>query len=217
YRVWKTASLAAVVLSLNSVVGGHAVIARVLGQLTGWSLLPGNAGWWLAASALVGGWLLGKLILDASECRAATIAYILAVGCFAAAAATAVGWSPAWAASWPETMSRVLPLGGNVLLLVGSLLFARYVTLDVQGLIEHPSASGQPSTSLSSDSAQEKNEARLTIPSKSADDEAWTDGSDFEEDESEQSDLEEERRENRRLSKAERKRHRKQKNHNRAA
>ncbi|MCA9233058.1 MAG: hypothetical protein KDA57_20595, partial [Planctomycetales bacterium] len=50
YRVWKTASLAAVVLSLNSVVGGHAVIARVLGHLTGWSLLPGNAGWWLAAS-----------------------------------------------------------------------------------------------------------------------------------------------------------------------
>jgi len=213
YRVWRTASWAAILLSLNAVVGGHTIIARTLGYFTGWSVLPGNAGWWLAAAAIVGGSLLLKLIIDVVECRAALITYGLAIGCFIVAAASSVGWSPSWAASWPDTMSRAMPLVGNLLLLVSTLLFARYVVLDVQGLIQHRSTPVQLAKATISSSGQaspkpaviQEERATKAPPNK----DAWVDGSETE--------LDDESHDTRRLSKSERKRLRKQKNRNRAA
>jgi len=199
YRMWKTASWAAVALSLNTVIGGHTIVARTLGHFTPWSVLPENAGWWLAAAAIVGGTLLLKLIFDVAECRAAMLVYCLALGCFVVAGAGAAGWSPAWAASSPETMGRALPLAGNLMLLVGSLLFARYVVLDVQGLIPHQAASKQPVISK-----QEPSEEEVQLTAVIANDNTWVDGSEAE--------SEDESGNTRRLSKAERKRLRKQKN-----
>jgi len=215
YRVWRTASWAAIALSLNTVVGGHALIARALGYFTGWSVLPGNAGWWLAAAAIVGGALLLKLIVDVTECRGALFAYSLAMGCFVVAAASSAGWSPTWAALWPDTMSRTMPLAGNLLLLVGTLMFARYVVLDVQGRIQHrnkpvqlakATASPEHSSPKAADTKAEKAEiAAQVAPGETA----WVDGSEIE--------IDDQSHGTRRLSKAERKRLRKQKSRNRAA
>jgi len=202
YRMWRTASWAAVALSLNTVVGGHTIVARTLGYFTPWSVLPENAGWWLAAAAIVGSTLLLKLIFDVAECRAAMFAYCLALGCFVVAGAGAAGWSPDWAASWPETMGRTLPLAGNLMLLVGSLLFARYVVLDVQGLIEHRATPKQPVALMQepTEEVQFEEDTKAVV----AGDSTWVDGSEGErEDESDGT---------RRLSKSERKRLRKQKN-----
>jgi len=197
YRMWKTASWAAVALSLNTVVGGHTIVARVLGHFTPWSVLPENAGWWLAAAAILGGTLLLKLIFDVSECRGAMLFYSLAIGCFVVAGVHAAGWSPSWAAAWPETMGRALPLAGNLMLLVGSLLFARYVVLDVQGLIEHR-ATAKQSVALAPEPSEEVAFEKST-EGVIANEGAWIDGS---EDESDGT---------RHLSKSERKRLRKQK------
>lgn len=214
YRIWRTASWAAAFLSLNSVLGAHSLVARILGYFSGWSVLPGNAGWWLTASLLLGGWLLLKLVLDASECRGALFTYMLAAACFLVAGALSAGLAPPLAQASLETMGRALPLAGNLMLLVGSLLFARYVVLDVQGLIEHKSDAESRSENSrggkqhSEEKAQrvEKEVVAAKIP---CDQDAWTDGSDIEYDEEPAS--------SRRLSKAERKRLRKQKNRNRAA
>jgi hypothetical protein len=211
YRVWRLASWVAVLLSLNAVVDVHTIIARGLGHLTGWSVLPDNVGWWLAPAALLGGWLLLKLIRDASECRTALTCYTLALACFITAG-IAFCWSPAWASQWHDTLCRLLPLGGDILLTTGTLLFARYVVLDVQGLIEHSSASETSRSSVSAaaesaeSSASDRRQAAETEPSQ----DAWVDGSQSE-------DLHEEESGGRRLSKAERKRLRKQKSRNRAA
>jgi len=137
YRVWRTASWAAVALSLNAVLGAHLPIARGLGHLVNYQLLPASAGWWLAPAVLLGGGLLIKLSLDAAECRGALATYLIAITCLTVAGIHSAGWSPIWAAHWPDLLSRALPLAGFTFVLLGTLLFARYVILDVQGLIEH--------------------------------------------------------------------------------
>ncbi len=220
YRVWRTAGWAAILLSVNAVLGAHELVARCLGNLVDWQLLPSHAGWWLAPAALLGGWLLIKLVIDAAECRSALTVYLLAVACLTVAGVHSAGWSPQWAADWPGLLSRSLPLAGHTMLLVGSLLFARYVILDVQGLIEHRAAVELPAladskkeTPSSDDTEQvtervvtEKQKIKPAIQSESS---AWVDGSEPELDDDQQG--------ARRLSKADRKRLRKQKQRNRAA
>ena len=215
YRVWRLAAWVAVLLSLNAVVDAHTIVARALGHLTGWGILPGNVGFWLAPAALLGGWLLLRLIRDAAECRTALSAYTLALLCFITAA-VACCWSPAWASQWHDTLCRLLPVGGDILLTTGTLLFARYIVLDVQGLIEHGAASessrvsaetpAQQSKEPQKPSRKESPPAAQTKPSQ----DAWIDGSQAE-------DRHNDEPGNRRLSKAERKRLRKQKSRNRAA
>lgn len=196
YRVWQIATWVAVALSINTVVGAHQIVADALGYFSGWSVLPAHAEWWLAPAAVLGGWLLARLTIDASECRSALVVYSLAIGCLVAAGVCNAGWSPTWANEVPGLLGRELPLAGNLLLLTGSLLFARYVVLDVQGLVEH----GVPSIerAASHPSSQPEPVAAEIKPEVSS----WVDGSNH-------PDTSENGR--RRLSKAERKRLRKQK------
>lgn len=215
YRIWRLLAVVSVVMSANTFVGGHALVARVLGHFTGWSVLPGSVGWWLAPAAVLGGWLMTKLILEASECRLALVAYVLSLGCFLAAG-VAHCWLPALILPWQEALCRMLPLAGNILLAVGTLLFARYVVLDVQGLIEHgPSPEPARSAALGGSRKSDASAIRIDTvrPSKSpaatvTHEDAWTDGSDVDGEDYEDS---------RPLSKAERKRLRKEKTRNRAA
>ena len=97
YRVWRTAGWAATLLSINAVVGGHELIARSLGNLVNWQMLPASAGWWLVPVALLGGWLLIKLMVDALECRSAFAILLLGTACLIVAGVHSAGWSPPWA------------------------------------------------------------------------------------------------------------------------
>jgi len=224
YRVWRIAVWTALALSLHAVVGGHTIAARALGHFSGWNLLPNNAAWWLAPTAIFGGWLLVKLALDVAECRSALTAYVLAMGCFVAAGVALAGWLPAGLAAWTETLGRSLPLAGYTLLLAGTLLFARYVVLDVQGLIQHSARrksstlnsatasienAGAPLTSRSASKSNLTTSGQTMVASIGSAETGWVNGSESGSDNS--TDVK------RRLSKAERKRLRKQKMRNRAA
>ncbi len=219
YRVWRTAGWAAIFLSINAVLSAHVLVARYLGSLVDWQMLPASAGWWLVPAALLGGWLLIKLIVDAAECRTALTTYLLAITCLTVAGVHSAGWSPAWAAHFPGLLSQSLPLAGYTLLLVGSLLFARYVILDVQGLVEHrvTAAASAPSAAVAKGIEVEteveskpiaQQETLSSVDDASVDD-AWVDGSEPE--------LDEDKQGTPRLSKSDRKRLRKQKQRNRAA
>ena len=211
YRVWRIAAVAAVALSMNSIVSMHEPMARIMGKLTGWSLLPAHIGWWLVPTVLLGGWLLTKLMFDVRECRTALLAYGLAIGCCGGTAASSLGWSPAWLLDFPGTLGRSLPFAANLLLLTGTLLYARYVVLDVQGLIEHRATSEKKSMAKKSVAAQASTKTptnTTTVEEEPARDK-WVDGSEPETDD--------ETMPAGRLSKAERKRLRKQKNQSRAA
>ena len=55
YRVWRMAGWAAMLLSVNAVLGAHPLIALFLGNQVDWQVLPTHAGWWLAPAVLLGG------------------------------------------------------------------------------------------------------------------------------------------------------------------
>jgi len=139
YRIWRTVSWLAVLLSLNSVLALHGPVARMIGGATGWQLLSGQSGWWLALAVLVCGPVLVRLTLDIAESRAAMAVMLLAIVCYATAGvAIAINWSPEWLGSWSGLLSHTLPFLGHVLMLAAIMLNARYVVLDVQGLLRHP-------------------------------------------------------------------------------
>ena len=215
YRIWRLVSTVAVLLSLNAILGGHTLLAQALGHLSGWTVLPGNTLWWLVPTAVVGSWLVLKMILEARECRSAILTYTLASAVFAVAG-LAQCWAPIWTADYHETLSRLLPLLGDLLVATATLLFARFVVLDVQGLIERPEVSDATPAVLSVTSVQEE-ETAAPVPAdqhqsqevEPEQESAWIDGSEPEQDEGSNG--------QRKLSKAERKRLRKQKARNRAA
>jgi hypothetical protein len=138
YRIWRTASWLAVLLSLNSVLALHGPAARMIGNSAGWQLLAGQSGWWLALAVLVCGPLLVRLTLDMAESRAALTAIFLAIACYTTAGvAVAIDWAPAWLGAWSDLLDHSLPFLGHVLMLAAIMLNARYVLLDVQGLLLH--------------------------------------------------------------------------------
>jgi hypothetical protein len=152
YRVWRIATWAALALSLNAVVGLHVPVARVLGSWSGWNLLANQSGWWLLGAVLVGGWIMLRLAIDMASCRSALTAVVVAIACYLAAGIAAAGWWPEeWLGAWSGLMVRSMPLAGNILLLAAVMLNARYVVLDVQGLISTPIRT--PSRTLSQEAA----------------------------------------------------------------
>lgn len=148
YRIWRWVAWACVAASLDAVAGVHHLASAAVRGATGWSLTAGGAEWWLAPVALIGGWLFARLALELVESRAALVTMIAASTCYATAAAGALGWTPAALGSWADAIPRALPLVGHTLALAGLLAFARYVVLDVQGLVDH---SPRPRTGRRSD------------------------------------------------------------------
>ena len=137
YRVWKHVAWAGLALSLNAVLGLHTIVRSVAVAATGWSLTAAGSEWWLIPAAIVGGWIAWRLSREAAESPSALAMMFAAAACYGAAAAGSLGWAPAWLGSWSAALTGAGPLAGHTLALAGTMLFARYVVLDVQGLIEH--------------------------------------------------------------------------------
>jgi hypothetical protein len=137
YRVWRWIAAGALVVSLNAVVGVHQVIARAAAAVTGWSLTSSANEWWLAPLALLAGWTGVRLALEIAESRAALGLTALAGATYAVAAVAGLGWTPAALGVSAGALADALPLVGHTLALASMMVFARYVVLDVQGLIEH--------------------------------------------------------------------------------
>lgn len=198
YRVWRQAGLFAVALSACSVTSAHTLFAKAAGYLTNLHPLGSDAIWWLLPAATVGGWIMARLIRDAAECRLAFTSFLLATTIFIGAAACVTGWVSLDSQLGSESLTRMLPLTGVLLTLAGTLLTARYVVLDVQGLIEHPIVEAKPmATRIAAAVEQDADET----------DTVWTDGSEPDDDYDD----------DRPLTKAERKRLRKQHGRYRAA
>lgn len=208
YRVWQQAGLLAVVLSINSVLGGHQIWAHAAGHLSSWHPLGSDKLWWIVPCTVIGTWVMVRLILDAAECRSAMLMFVLSAVSFSLAIGCSAGWSPVDSAIWSETLNRSLPLGGYIFALAGTLLTARYVVLDVQGLIEHDTDPAKPSASAGASSTKSKVTGAIAESySEAKEAVSWIDGNEGDDEYGD---------EERPLSKSERKRLRKQ-GRNRAA
>ncbi|QDT74090.1 hypothetical protein I41_32840 [Lacipirellula limnantheis] len=137
YRVWKWVGWGALAMSVNAVAPIHGLLAKAAMTATGWSLTAAGAEWWLAPLALVGGWIFVRLLLEIGESRPAMAFTLTAAACYVAAAVGVLGFLPATAEPWGGMAANALPLVGATFALTGMMVFARYVVLDVQGLIDH--------------------------------------------------------------------------------
>jgi hypothetical protein len=169
YRVWKWVTGGALALSLNAIVGIHSIAASVAIALTGRSLTVGGAEWWLAPTGLMGAWLAWRLMHETAESRSSLAMFVAAILCYAVGAAGALGWAPAALGNWSHVLTTAVPIVGHALALAGMMWFARYVVLDVQGLIDHAprpaKASRREAATPAADEATEpRHEAKPTIP-----------------------------------------------------
>ncbi|MCC6492166.1 MAG: hypothetical protein IT424_04005 [Pirellulales bacterium] len=137
YRVWKWVAWAAALGSLNAVADLQRLFAAALAGATGWSLTSSGAEWWLAPLGVAGAWLLARTSVELRECRTAWALTIAAGAWYAAAAVGALGGAAATLGAWNDALSRTAPLVGHAFTLAALMKFARYVVLDVQGLIDH--------------------------------------------------------------------------------
>lgn len=212
YRAWRWAALGALAASVNTGVQLQDAVGRLGAEISGWSLTGGGVEWWLAPLTIIGMWVAVRILLEMKESPLALACGMLAVFCYAVSAAGTLGWTPIAAGPFQDGLTRSLPLVGHSLALASFLLFARYVVLDVQGLIEHRPAQGlrlaeQTADPPAAKPASTKIKAERE-PEVAAAESQWVDGSEPEI---------EDQQPRRKLSKAERKRLRKQKMKNKAA
>jgi hypothetical protein len=137
YRVWKWIGFGALAMSINAVAPIHGLLAKTAVTATGWSLTAAGAEWWLAPLALIGSWIFVRLLLEIGESRSALAFTLMAAVCYGAAAVGVLGFMPATVEPWGALAANALPLVGATFALTGMMVFARYVVLDVQGLIDH--------------------------------------------------------------------------------
>ena len=195
YRVWRWIAWGGVLASINSVLHLHTLVAKVAVAATGMSLTTSGSEWWLAPLTLVGGWVFVRLMLEVGESRTSLTMLLAAAACYGVAAAGALGWAPTALGGWSGALTGALPLVGHTIALAGLMIFARYVVLDVQGLIDHaPRAAAPVATQPAATTAPATQS--VSQPSQS-----WSDDAEDDEDEDGGG---------QRLSKADRKRLRKQ-------
>jgi hypothetical protein len=216
YRVWKWVAAGALAGSVNVVVGVQTIVASAATAATGWSLTAGGAEWWLAPLALVGGWIAVRMMLEIAESRPSLTMMIVAAVCYTIAAAGSLGWAPDALGSWSGALTGALPLAGHAMALAGMMLFARYVVLDVQGLIDHaPKPAKAPKTIKApkndADAAPAIAGSTTTAPAKreqapAAAASRWEEAGDAEEDEESEGDQYLSKSERKRLRKAQQRR-----------
>lgn len=144
YRVWRWVAWGSLAGSLNAVVGAHQAISAIAVAMTGWSITAAAAEWWLAPLALVGAWIGVRLAMEMGESRSALSMVAAGTICHGLAAAGMLGWTPAPLGEWADVLTVSLPLAGHTFALAGMMMFARYVVLDVQGLIDHAPSAAKP-------------------------------------------------------------------------
>ncbi|MBA4107432.1 MAG: hypothetical protein C0485_16970 [Pirellula sp.] len=169
YRVWKWIGFGALAMSVNAVAPIHGLLAKAAVTATGWSLTAAGAEWWLAPLALVGGWIFVRLLLEIGESRPALAFTLMAAICYGAAAVGVLGFMPTIVEPWGAMAADALPLVGATFALTGMMVFARYVVLDVQGLIDHaprPIAVKPAKVEKSEAKAEVKAAAAVATPAK---------------------------------------------------
>jgi hypothetical protein len=135
YRIWQAAMVACLLLSVNSVAGLHQTVADVLGNLTGWTALPGGAIWWLVLGGVPVVWIVVRTLLDIRECRLSSALLVGAVVCYLVSVTSFLGVQSLGNARFEVVVTNTTLLLGHWLVFAAAVSQARFVILDAQGLI----------------------------------------------------------------------------------
>jgi hypothetical protein len=173
--VWLSFAFVTAFFSINASTALHAVLCRAMTHWTGWSALPGGAVWWVIAAAIALIWVGYRTGRDVAECRLAFMAFNLAIASYGTAMALHFGWLSAEVGSVRPAAVAACTMLGHLLLLTSVLRYARYVVLDVQGLIGHRSRRG--SHTSRDENRPQTRPARLTAETKNGRHDASPEGS----------------------------------------
>ena len=134
YRVWRQAAVGWLVLSIGVGANLAPTIESLMSSLTGGALAGNVALWWAIPAAMIVGYIAPALLADMHRCRMGSSLLLMAVGSWAFAVASMLGWLPLEASQRVMIESSAL-LIGHSLLLSSMVLYARYVLRESQGLI----------------------------------------------------------------------------------
>jgi hypothetical protein len=134
YRIWLAVAGASLLASLDVSTGASSLLAALLGPLAQCCRLPAEYGL-PAALTLAGGYLAVRVCIEVHRARLAMTAMVLAIGCLLALATNVAAWRGLLPAEHEVLVRSALKLCGCMLLPVTTLLFARYVLLDIEGKV----------------------------------------------------------------------------------
>ena len=137
YRVWIWAAAGCFMLATDQAVGLRIAFRDLMIAATGTTLMGDGDLWWVVAYSILFGAIGSRVLLDARSSITAVTAISGGIVAHGLAAAQMMGWNPLAGAA-ESVMARVgCELTGNLLLLFGFAVFARYVLFDAEGLLPH--------------------------------------------------------------------------------
>jgi len=135
YRIWLAGAAACLLLSIDSVAALHRLLAVAATHFTHWTALRADAVWWLALGVIPLSWIAVRMLLDVSESRLASSAFVASIAAYVVATFSYLGWLPAVDPLREPMVTVGATLVGHWLLLVTTVSYARFVVLDAQGLV----------------------------------------------------------------------------------
>lgn len=229
HRLWRGATLAAMLLSLDAATELHSHLAETLAQTTGVRLLAGGAEWWLVLGGATLAWVAGRVALDIKESKLAICVFAAAT---LAGGVAVVGPLAGIGGASTAMIAKLAQLTAYLLSAASLVAFMRYLRHDVAaGVANKPQRTRTSNVKLAaattleskSDRKEVTDEPRQTgraskkkdrlqeTPAAASQSTQWTDGSDG------YNDNYDDEPQTRKLSKSERKRLRQQKAGRRAA
>ena len=133
YRVWFWGALLFFAMSIDEAGSLHEGFKEMMSGLTGMRLAGDGSLWWVLAYLLVGGVIGVRIVLDVRRCRAAITCLLLTAACYVAAVVVQLEWVFPERGALGVMLEEGLEMGGNLILLLGLGLYARYAILESQG------------------------------------------------------------------------------------
>jgi hypothetical protein len=135
YRVWLWTAACWFMMSIDEGGSLHEGFKEMMTALTGQRLLGDGSVWWVGGYLLVLGILGVRLLFEMRCCRLSTAAMGAAAAVYATAVVTQLQWIMPQSGFRGVMLEEGCEMVGDLFLLLGMGLHARYVILDAQGLL----------------------------------------------------------------------------------
>ena len=165
YRLWLWCAIAFMAMSIDATANLHAPFSRAMARVSGWSMLPEGAIWWITVWGAVMSILALRLLMEVRECRTAFVGFVSVIALWTAALAIEYGWLPIHDNA--ELIAAGCRLLGQLSLLSAIGVYGRHVLLDAEGLLkvrapkikkEKPKKTASSSSSSSDSSRTTRND-----------------------------------------------------------
>lgn len=144
YRVWFWGALLFFAMSVDEAASLHEGFKEMMSALTGTRLTGDGSLWWALAYLLVGGVIGVRILLASRRSKGATTSLVLTAVSYAAAVVVQLEWLLPKQGARGVMVEEGLEMAGNLFLLLGLGLYARYAILEATGELKRIEARPKP-------------------------------------------------------------------------